>query len=202
VCHALHRGVVSAISFLAITSFAQSRIEVEDLAHHPFNAEFSSGGQIDLHIRSAKIQIAGSDENRIGVRVSGEQGSKSTDMKARFGRSKNSWELRITGGPHNELTITVRVPKNSDLFVRILAGDVEVKGITGNKDIELHAGDLTISVGDASDYAHVQASVTTGDIEARPFGESHGGLFRSFAKSGSGKYKLLAHVGAGELTLN
>ena len=50
--------------------------------------------------------------------------------------------------------------------------------VTGNKDIELHAGDLTIGVGDPTDYAHVQASVTTGDIDAKAFGESHGGLFR------------------------
>jgi len=193
---------VSAVFFLAITSFAQSKIEVEDLAHHPLDTEFSSGGQIDLYIRSAKIQIVGSDENRIGVRVGGGQGSKSTDMKARFRRSSSSCELRITGGPRNELTITVEVPKNSNLFVRIFAGDVQVKGITGNKDIELHAGDLTIGVGDATEYADVQASVTTGDIDAKPFGESHGGLFRSFEKSGNGKYKLVAHVGAGELTLN
>ena len=193
---------VSAIFFVAIASSAQSQTEVEDLAHHPFDAEFPSGGQIDLHIRSAKILIVGTDENRIGVRVGGEQGSKSTDMKARFRRSNNSCELRITGGPHNELTITVQVPKNSNLLARISAGDVEVKSITGNKDIELHAGDLTIGVGDPTDYAHVQASVTTGDIDAKAFGESHGGLFRTFEKSGSGKYKLVAHVGAGELTLN
>ena len=193
---------VSAVFFLAITSFAQSKIEVEDLAHHPFDAEFPSGGQIDLHIRSAKIQIVGSDENRIGVRVGGEQGSKSADTKARFRRSNNSCELRITGGPQNELTITVQVPKNSNLFVRIFAGDVEVKGITGNKDIELRAGDLTIGVGDPTEYAHVQASVTTGEIDAKAFSESHGGLFRSFEKFGKGKYKLVAHVGAGELILN
>jgi hypothetical protein len=192
---------LSAVFFLATTSFAQSRIAVEDLAHHPFEADFSSGGQIDLHIRSAEIHIVGSDENKIGVRVGGKQGSNSTDMKARFGRSDNSCELRITGGPHNELTITVQVPKNSNLFVRIFAGDVEVNGITGNKDIELYTGDLTIGVGDAADYAHVKASVSTGEINAKPFGESHGGLFRSFEKSGSGKYKLVAHVGAGELTL-
>jgi len=47
----------------------------------------------------------------------------------------------------------------------------------------------------------VDASVNAGDVEASPFGESHGGLFRSFKKSGSGKYKLHAHVGAGDLTL-
>jgi hypothetical protein len=192
---------LSAAFFLATTSFAQSRIAVEDLAHHPFEADFSSGGQINLHIRSAEIHIIGSDQNKIGVRVGGKQGSNSTDMKARFGRSDNSCDLRITGGPHNELTITIQVPKNSNLVVRIPAGEVEVNGITGNKDIDLHAGNLTIGVGDAADYAHVKASVSTGEVSAKPFGESHGGLFPSFEKSGSGKYKLVAHVGAGELTL-
>jgi hypothetical protein len=192
---------LSAVFFLATTSFAQSRIAVEDLAHHPFEVDFSSGGQINLHIRSAEIHIIGSDQNKIVVRVGGKQGSNSTDMKARFGRSDNSCELRITGGPHNELTITVQVPKNSNLFVRIPAGEVEVNGITGNKDIDLHAGNLTIGVGDPADYAHVKASVSTGEMNAKPFGESHGGLFASFEKSGSGKYKLVAHVGAGELAL-
>jgi hypothetical protein len=67
--------------------------------------------------------------------------------------------------------------------------------------VELHEGHLTIGVGDPADYAHVEASVTTGAIEASPFGESHGGMFRSFEKSGRGKYKLVAHVGAGDLTL-
>jgi hypothetical protein len=192
---------LAAVFFLAPASFAQNKIAVEDLAHHPFEADCSSGGQINLHIRSAEIHIIGSDQNKIAVRVGGKQGSDSTDMKARFARSDNSCELRITGGPHNELTITVQVPKNSSLFVRIPAGEVEVNGITGNKDIDLHAGNLTIGVGDAADYAHVKASVSTGEIDAKPFGESHGGLFPSFEKSGSGKYKLVAHVGAGNLTL-
>src|SRR5260370_26576448 len=101
---------LSAVFFLATTSFAQSRIAVEDLAHHPFETDFSAGGQINLHIRSAEIHIIVSDENKIAVRVGGKQGSNSTDMKARFGRSDNSFELRITGAPHNAFTITVHVP--------------------------------------------------------------------------------------------
>jgi hypothetical protein len=192
---------LSAVVFLAIPCFAQGKIEVADLAHHPFETDFPPGGRLDLHIRSAEIHIVGGNENRIAVRVGGNQGSSSIDMRARFERSDNSGELRVTGGPSHDLTITVQVPKNSNLVVRIFAGDVEVKGVNGNKDIELDTGELTIGVGDASDYAHVRASVTTGAIEAEPFGESHGGLFRSFEKSGSGKYKLVAHVGAGELTL-
>lgn len=192
---------LSAVFFLAVAAFAQNKIEVDDLAHHPFETGFPSGGQLDLHIRSAEIHIVGSDENKFAVHVGGTEGGNSTDMRARFKRSDNSGELRVSGGPHNNVTITVQVPKNSNLFVRIFAGDVEVKGITGDKDIELHAGDLKIGVGNVADYARVEASVTSGDIEAEPFGESHGGLFRSFEKSGSGKYKLVAHVGAGDLTL-
>jgi hypothetical protein len=122
-------------------------------------------------------------------------------MKARFERSDNSGELHVSGGRHNDLAITVHVPKSCNLFVRIPAGDVEVQGIAGDKDIALHAGDLKIGVGEAADYAHVKASVTTGEIDAVPFDQYHGGLFRSFEKSGNGKYKLVAHVGAGDLTL-
>jgi len=192
---------LSAVFLLAIPAVAQSKVEVDDLAHHPFETDFPSGGQLSLHIRSAEIHIVGSDDNKIAVHIGGREGSESTDMQARFERSGNSGELRVSGGPHNNLTITVRLPKSSNLYVRIPAGDVEVKGITGDKDIELHAGDLKIGVGDPADYAHVEASVTTGEIDAEPFGENHGGLFRSFEKSGSGKYKLVAHVGAGDLTL-
>jgi hypothetical protein len=192
---------LSLAFFAAIPALAQNKIEVDDIAHHPFEADFPSGGQLSLHIRSAEIHIVGSDDNKIAVRIGGRQGSSSTDMEARFERTDNSGELRVSGGPHNELTITVHVPKNSNLFVRVPAGDVEVEGITGDKDIELHAGDLKIGVGAAADYAHVEASVTTGEIDAEPFGENHGGLFRSFEKSGNGKYKLVAHVGAGDLTL-
>lgn len=199
----MHHAIafLSALFFLAIPSFAQSKIEIEDLAHHPFETDFPSGGQLDLRIRSAEIHITGSDENKIVVRVGGDHGRDSTDMKAHFRHSGNSGELKVTGGSSNGLLITVEIPKNSNLVVRIFAGDVEVKGISGDKDIELDAGDLTIGVGAASDYARVRASVTTGSIEAQPFGQSRGGLFRSFSKTGTGKYELVAHVGAGDLTL-
>jgi hypothetical protein len=189
-----------AVLIFAIAGFGQ-RKDVGDLSHHPFEVDFPSGRLLNLHIRSAEIHIVGGHESKVAVRIGGRKGSDSTDITARFSRSGNSGKLDVWGGPHNDVTITVQVPQNSNLFVRVPAGDVEVQGIAGDKDIGLHAGDLRIEVGNPGDYAHVEASVTTGDIEAAPFGESHGGLFRSFEKSGNGKYKLVAHVGAGDLTL-
>jgi hypothetical protein len=193
---------LSAILLLAMPGSAAGQVKnLGDLAHHNFEAAFPGGGHLDLHIRSGEIHIVGSDEDKIIVRVSGKRGSESTDINGRFERTGDLGKLRVTGGPSNDVTITVQVPKNSNLIVRVFAGDLDVTGISGDKDIKLGAGDLTIGVGPAADYAQVSASVSTGDINAGPFGESQGGLFRSFAKTGPGRYKLVAHVGAGDLML-
>jgi hypothetical protein len=194
-------ALLASIFLLPMPGLALSDIAVDDLAHHPIALDFPSGGQLDLRIRSGEIRIVGSDEDKVVVRAEGKRGSDSTDIAARFEGSDRFGKLYVHGGPSNEVTITVQIPRNSNLSVRIMAGDVEVKDITGNKDVKLGAGNLTVDVGNAADYSHVEASVTSGSIEASPFGESRGGLFRSFEKFGKGKYKLVAHVGAGDLTL-
>ena len=196
-------AVLSVVLSLAIPSFSQDKAEVEnDLAHHAFYVDFASRGQLDLRIRPAQVHIIGSDEDRIVVRVGGRQGLDSKDVQARFEKHGNSGVLEITGGPRNDVSITVQVPKESNLVVRVFAGDVEVRDIVGDKDVELNFGALRIGVGSVSDYSTVKASVSSGEIDARPFGESHGGLFRSLEKSGNGKYRLRAYVGAGRLTLD
>jgi hypothetical protein len=85
--------------------------------------------------------------------------------------------------------------------VRLSAGDIGIRGIEGNKDVECHAADIIIDIGRTQDYRQVNASVRIGDIEAPPISVSKGGFFRSTTWSGTGKYSLHAHVGAGSLTL-
>jgi hypothetical protein len=198
---AVAMAVFSSLFLLGTPSFAQNKIEADDISHHPFETDFPSDSNLTLHIRSADIHILGAAENKITVHISGSSGAESTNIRARFERNGNSGDLDVSGGPHDQVTIEVHVPQNTNLWIRIPAGDVEVKGITGDKDVSLRAGDLQIAVGDPASYAHVEASVTSGDIEAAPFGESHGGLFRSFEKSGNGKYKLVARLWAGDLIL-
>jgi hypothetical protein len=154
-----------------------------------------------VHLRSGEFRIVGRADNRIAVHLNGRNAGNARDLTVRFRRLDNAADLRVFGGPKNNLEVTIEVPSSTMLFVRMPAGDLSIEGVSGDKDVELHAGDLTIAVGNAADYSHVDASVMSGDLEAPPFGESHGGLFRSFEKSGSGKYKLHAHVGAGDLTL-
>jgi hypothetical protein len=191
----------ACLSLFTPVGLSQTKIEVSDLQNHPFSVGFPSGSQLRLHLRSGEIRIIGADENKITVQLSGRNADNARDLSVRFKPSATGAELRVSGGPRNELQVTIHIPKSTGIFVRMPAGELTVEGISGDKDVELHAGDLTISGNSASDYSRIEASVTAGDLEAPPFGESHGGLFRSFHKNGPGKYQLYAHVGAGELTI-
>jgi hypothetical protein len=194
-------ALFSSLAFLVPAGLPDSGVTVKDLQNHPFAVDFPSGGNLRLHLRSGEFRVVGRNDARVAVHLYGRNADNARDLTVRFRRSGNDGDLRVSGGPKNNLEVTIEVPSSAMLFVRMPAGDLSVEGVSGDKDVELHAGDLTIAVGNAADYSHVDASVMSGGLEAAPFGESHGGLFRSFEKSGSGKYKLHAHVGAGDLTL-
>lgn len=202
------RKAICFFSLLSLAVFstpllmAQSKkVEATDLPEHPFQVDYPSGSQVSLHLRSGDVRVVGKEHNQISVRVEARDTERAREVKVYFERFENSAELRVWGGPKNDLQIIVEVPKNTGLFVRMPAGQLEISDVTGDKDVQLHAGDLILHVGDPADYSHVDASVVTGGLEAPPFHEDHGGLFRSFQKSGNGRYRLHAHVGAGDLTL-
>jgi hypothetical protein len=193
--------LASALALSVASGAAQTKLDVKDIENHPFTADFNSGGKLRLYLRSGDLRIIGGSDNRITIRVGGRNAYRAEDMRVQLDGSNDSADLTISGGPKNDLEVTIEVPKKTGLFVRMPAGNLELHHVTGDKDAELHAGELIIEVGDASDYSRVDASVYSGGLEASPFGESHGGLFRSFHKEGNGKYHLHAHVGAGDLTL-
>ena len=119
-------------------------------------------------------------------------------MKVRIKVEGDHAGIKVTGCPHNNFELNIEVPKSSDLYARMFAGQLDVNNISGNKDVELHFGQLTMELGKAEDYRHVDASVMSGDLEASAFNISKGGLFRSFDQDGPGKYRVHAHVGAGK----
>jgi hypothetical protein len=191
-----------AAALLVSAGTPQTKLSVSNLYDHPFDVDFSSGQQIRLDFRSGEFRIVGSDANKISVRATGQNAEKARDMTVTFKHFGYRADLQISSGALKDgPAITVEVPKVSSLFVRMPFGDLTVEGVSGDKDVELHAGDLKIAVGDAADYARVDASVNAGDLLAAPFGESKDGLFRSFQKTGTGRYKLHAHLGAGNLNL-
>jgi hypothetical protein len=193
--------LASALAISVASGAAQTKLDVKDIENHPFTAEFNSGGKLRMYLQSGSFHIIGGPDNKITVRITGRNADRASEMRVQLQGSNNAADLTVSDGPKNDLEVTIEVPKKTGLFVRMPAGNLELHRVTGDKDAELHAGELVIDVGDVSDYSRVDASVYSGGLEASPFGESHGGLFRSFHKEGNGRYHLHAHVGAGDLTL-
>ena len=193
--------LATVLALTVASGAAQTKLDVKDIENHPFTADFHSGGKLRMYLRSGDFRVVGGSDNKITVRITGRNADRASDVRVQLEGSNDSADLTVSGGPKNDLEVIIEVPKKTGLFVRMSAGNLELKHVVGDKDAELHAGELIIDVGDASDYSRIDASVYSGGLEASPFGESHGGLFRSFHKEGNGRYRLHAHVGAGDLTL-
>jgi hypothetical protein len=194
-------GILALPALLAVPSaFATQQARCDQ----PFNASFRSGSDLDLDIRSGDIEIAGFDEQEIQVtcEVRGDQGS-TRDITVRFDDKGKVGRLEVSGGPKSDVRIRIRVPRQSNLVVRCPAGDLDVIGVRGHKDVSLRAGDLTIDIGNPAEYSLAEASVKAGDLHASAFGVHKGGLFRSFRHDNpSGKYRLRASLWAGDIKLN
>jgi hypothetical protein len=161
---------------------------------------FAPGGDIHMNLSAGDYRISGAKEHRIHVQWRVRDAGDLPRVRV-HADVKGSEATVATDGVRNGFAVEIQVPTRSALRVRLSAGDLTVDGIEGNKDIELHAGDLTIDVGRAEDYRRVDAALWAGDLEAPPFNVSKSGLFRSFDWKGSGAYTLHAHLKAGDLRL-
>ena len=183
--------VLAALSAPATTLVAQSM-------GSPAEKDFVSGGKIEITLESGDYNIRASSDNRIHVRWN-EASAKGVRVK--LTTNGKSAELRVENTPHDNFHAIIELPALADVRVRLTAGNLEMSGIKGDKDIELNAGNLNISVGSSNDWDAVDASVTAGDLHAPAFQAATGGLFRSFKWKGPGKYRLHVHLTAGDVNL-
>lgn len=162
----------------------------------PAEKDFVSGGKVAITLESGDCDIRASLDSRIHVRWNEANGAR-----VKLTTNGKSADLRVENTPHNDFHATIEVPALTDLRIRLTAGDMSVTGIKGDKDIEINAGDLNVSVGSAGDWGDVDASVTAGDLNAPAFKAASGGLFRSIKWKGPGKYRLHVHLMAGDVNL-
>ena len=191
------RSILLFLLCVGAAALAQDA-NIDAVNQSPVEAKFAAGGRIRMDLCSSGIEVIGKDDSRVRVSYDSRRDS---DVRVRLTASGGQADLKITGCPNNNFRLTIEVPKSSDLYVRMMAGQLDVLGITGDKDVQLHFGQLTMEIGQASEIAHVEASVNSGEVRASAFDINKGGLFRSFERNGPGKYHVWAHVGAGQLEL-
>ena len=171
--------------------------KIDELGKSPVETKFVSGGRIRMDLCSSGIEIVGTDDSAVRVSYHPER----DNVRVRLQISGDHADLRLSGCPHNNFQARIEIPKSSSLYVRMMAGQLDVRDVTGDKDVELSFGQLNVEVGKTEQYARVDASVNSGEINASAFTVDKGGLFRSFSQKGPGKYRVHTHVGAGEVDL-
>jgi hypothetical protein len=164
----------------------------------PFEATVGSS-EISMTLRSGDVTIAGSDTQKLRVICSVRYGHTAGDVHVSYAAA----HLSVYGGDHDGVRYRIEIPRSINLRVKLTAGNLDISGVAGDKDIDLNAGNLTVAVGDSKSYRDVQARVLAGNIVASPFGAERNGLFRRLQyENPKGSYRLRAEILAGNLTLH
>ena len=163
--------------------------------------KFAPGGTIRLHLEAGGYTISPTDSGNIVVTYHANTASQFGRVKVEIKPAALSADVYVTGTPHNNFNATIEVPRRSNLWVRLTAGQLNVEDVDGDKDVEMWAGQLDIEIPHPEAYGHRDASIIAGSLDASAFNVAKGGLFRSFHDEGPGKYRLHAHVTTGEIDL-
>jgi hypothetical protein len=182
-------------------AFCQTAQETTNLQHRAFETNLASGATLRLHLHDGDVRVVGSDSEKISIHVEGKNAEQARNIKIQLKRQGSAVDLKLSHVPEKELQVTIEIPRSTNLYARMHGGDLCVQGVVGDKDLELTAGDLTIQVGSPEDYSHIDLSVRVGDIRGSQFGDPKGWLGNSVRRNGTGKYRLHAHVMAGDLVL-
>jgi hypothetical protein len=193
------RRILTAVLLLTTSlAFAQTK----NLSTDPekFEFGFNSGGKLRMELGAGDADIIGGKEDKIIITYTTSKPEQAKNVRVEADL-RDTWGTLKVHGPHNNFRYTIQVPAKTNLYVRMSAGDLEITGIEGHKDVESHAGDLKINLDDPRKYGEVDASVRFGDLNLPAFNVSKGGIGRSWKRNEKGEYRLHAHLGAGDLTV-
>jgi hypothetical protein len=171
--------------------------EPQAMAEH----KVAPGSSIRLHLESGGYQIQASDADKVTITYRTRSGEDLKQVHVDMKENGSVLSVYVRHTPNSNFNATIEVPRRSNLWVRLTAGDLVVEDIEGDKDIESRAGDVVIEVPHPEQYGHADGAVWAGDINASAFAIAKGGLFRSFDHYGPGKYRLHVHLLAGDLSL-
>jgi len=193
---------VGAMAALVMASAAGWAETVGD-CNHPIEAPLRPRAALVIEASPSEVDIVGVDGETVRVSCTVNDSGYAQDVELRFSGSEGYGRLNVTSPMRNKnLRVRVEVPRKTNLRFHMGAGELRVDGVTGDKDVDLYAGQITITSPSDGAYRRVDASVVIGEVNAMAFGVDKGGFFRSFTRTANdGEYQLRAHVMTGEIDL-
>jgi len=171
------------------------------LSPNPTSMGFATGGAIRMELNKGTMEVVGTSDDKITVSWRSTYREDEADVSVKLQRTGNKAATLTVDGPGNHIRYRIEVPRQSDVVIRMRAGQLDVRGIAGSLDAELMAGQMDLRVAEPKHYGAVSASITAGEIDARPWNAETGGLWRSFKATGEGDYALRARMLAGQINI-
>ena len=176
--------------------------------------DLSAGGTVVLEMNVGDVTIKPSvSPNRIRLEIRADHQDAQDSLAASVKRfdvtgNRAALELRMPKDHEHCLScysgssVTLYVPAQSLLKIKLGVGDLTVQGVRGDKDLHVGIGDLHIGFDGSDEYAHIETSTHIGDIDdPLHIGEASGFLGKSEDFSRQGHFHLRASVGIGDLNL-
>lgn len=162
--------------------------------------QYAAGGTVRIELARGNVEIAGKPGGKVVARC--------VEFCEAALHVSSEGEARVfTDSPAGKAfgpgpKYVIEVPDESDLVLHLAAGNLELSGVKGSKNIVLNAGNATLAVGRADDYGKVNLKVTAGTLAAGPWSAYSAGLVQNVNKTGEGKHALQVMVNAGNLVIN
>ena len=163
-------------------------------------ARLKTGKGIEVRATSGNINIVGTQDNDVRVTIGNVSAESAKTAHIKINRNRNPILIEITDLPQFA-TAFVEVPRAAGLTVSMLAGELHIEDIEGDKLCLLRSGKMLIDVGNPEAYKSVRAFVFAGDIHAPAFNRDTGGVWRMMTWTGPGQAVIDAHVSTGLLVL-
>jgi hypothetical protein len=173
----------------------------DPISPNPTSMSFAAGGAIRMELNKGTMEVVGTSDDKITVSWRSSDRGDEPDVAVKLQRIGDKAATLTVDGPGNRMRYRIEVPRQSDVVIRMRAGQLDVRGVAGSLDAELMAGQMDLRVAEPKHYRNVSASLTAGEIDARPWNAETGGLWRSFKATGEGDYDLRARMLAGQLNI-
>jgi hypothetical protein len=194
-------GAAALLTLICLAAWPLQSM-ADELSTNPTSMSFASNGTIRMDLDVGTIEVVGVAGNTITVSWHSTSLREERDVAATVQRTGDDTATVVVDGPGNRMRYRIEVPRQSNVAIRMRAGNLDVRGVAGSVDADLLLGNMDLRVADPGHYHKVSASVTAGEISAPAWHTDTGGLLRSLKRSGDGDYDLCARLLAGQLTIH
>jgi len=121
-------------------------LQAQDATERSVQQKFISGAEIRMHLEAGGYTITASDLENIRVTYSARNEEQRRRVRVEIKRNPASADVYVSDTPNGNFHATIEVPRRSNLWVRLSAGELVVEDVEGDKNLEVRAGRIQADI--------------------------------------------------------